>query len=221
MIKVNLQPKVSVEVKEGFKMPVWPAILLLIVVAAGAGSTYWTMQQKKLAAEAEIKRYDFQLRDFQKVITQYESAIEEKDYLKGKRDFVNGISQNQKLWIDFFDKLKERIPKDTWITNFQGERAGIYNIEGNAFSYASIGFFMLQFKSIPAITTVNLNNATSQGSSGKSAVEAIAKQFKLSGNMNLAGASGTTPFPSATRTPVAGAAPSGTPPATTPPTGAR
>jgi len=187
MLKVNLQPKVTLEVKEGFRMPLWPAILLGLIVAFGSGYTFWHMHKSRLFAESRIKQYDFKLRDFKKTLEEYETANNDKDYLQGKRDFVDSISQNQKQWIGFFDQLKARMPKDVWLTRFEGMRSGAYNIDGATFSFGSIGFFMIEMKSIPYITTVTLDNATSRGSTGgKTAIDAIAKTFKLTGDMKLA-----------------------------------
>ncbi len=174
------------EVKEGFRMPIWPAILLFLIVAFGSGYTFWHMHKDRLFAESRIKQYDFKLRDFQKTLDEYEAAKLEKDYLQGKRDFVNGISQNQKQWIGFFDELKARMPKDVWLNRFEGKRSGSYNIDGATFSFGSIGFFMIEMKSIPHINTVTLDNASSKGTTGgRNAVDAIAKSFKISGDMKL------------------------------------
>lgn len=174
------------EVREGFKIPVWIPIVLGLAVVGFIGYTYVDMQQARLSAEARIKQLDFKLRDFQKILDSYEMAKNEKDYLQAKRDFVNGISQNQKQWIDFFDELRAKMPKDCWIENFQGMRAGQYNLEGKTFTFSSVGFFMLQFNSIPQISTVTLDNATSSGTGSQNAAEAVAKSFRVSGDMKLA-----------------------------------
>ena len=167
-------------------MPLWVPIILLILVGSGIGYTYWMMSRDKLVAESKIKQLDFKLLDFKKTLSDYQAAVDEKNYLQEKRDFVDSISQNQKQWIDFFEQLKAKMPKDVWLKNFQGVRSGPYNIEGNTFSYGSIGFFMIQFKSIPAIKTINLESASSNaGAGGSNTVEAIAKTFKFTGNMAL------------------------------------
>jgi Tfp pilus assembly protein PilN len=188
MLKVNLQPKVTLEVKEGFKMPVWAPVILLIVIGCFAGYTHWLVHRDIAISESRIKQLDFKLRDFQKTLNEYQAAVYEKEYLQDKRDFVNGISQNQKMWVDFFDELKAKIPKDVWLTRFEGVRSGNYSLEGDTFSFGSIGFFMIQFKSIPDITTITLDAAMSRsGSGGGSAAEAIAKTFKIGGAMKLGG----------------------------------
>jgi hypothetical protein len=86
MIKVNLQPKVLIESGEGFKMPLWPLILLTIVLAAGVLGVMYVTSDRISAAEAEIRDLDFKLRDFQKTLDAFEQAKSEKDYLQGKRD---------------------------------------------------------------------------------------------------------------------------------------
>ncbi len=186
MIRVNLQPKVMIEAGEGFKMPLWPLILLTIVLAAGVLGVMYVTSDRISAAEAEIRDLDFKLRDFQKTLDAFEQAKAEKDYLQGKRDFVNSISSNQRQWVDFFDEVRAKIPKDVWLTKFEGERSGAYSLEGKTFSYSSIGFFMLQFNSIPYVTTVTLEQATAQKSGSKGGeAEAFAKSFKITGDMKL------------------------------------
>lgn len=188
MLKVNLQPKITLEVKEGFKMPVWAPIVLFVVIGGIAGYTHWLNHRDIMVKQSQIKQLDFKLRDFQKTLDEYQAALNEKDYLQDKRDFVNGIATNQKMWVDFFEQIKEKIPKDVWLTQFEGTRNGRYVLQGNAFSFGSIGFFMIQFKSIPDVTTVTLDGATGKtDSGGETAVEAIAKTFKLSGDMKLGG----------------------------------
>jgi len=187
MLKVNLQPKITLEAKEGFRMSWWFSIILFVFVGAAVGGTYWMTQQDILDKEAEIKQLDFKLRDFQEIISNYERAANEKEYLKGKRDFVQGISENQKQWIDFFDQLKEKTPKDVWYTRFSGNRTGSYDVEGNTFTFASVGFLMLQINSITHVNSVVLSTASGQTSreSGKNPMEAITKKFKISGSMTL------------------------------------
>ncbi len=190
MIRVNLQPKIALEIKEGFKLPIWLPILLFLALVVVAAGTYLDMSSKIKSAEALIKIYDFKLRDFQKILDEYEQTLAEKDYLQGKRDFVNGISQNQMQWVGFFDEMRSKMPKDVWLTSFEGQRSGDYDVEGRTFSFSSIGFFMLQFNSIPNISTVNLLSATADvgGSTGGKedrSIETLAKAFKISGAMKL------------------------------------
>ncbi|HOC92860.1 MAG TPA: PilN domain-containing protein [bacterium] len=186
MIKVNLQPKVLIDAGEGFKMPLWPLILLTIVMAAGVLGVMYVTSDRISAAEAEIRDLDFKLRDFQKTLDAFDQAKAEKDYLQGKRDFVHSISSNQKQWVDFFDEIRAKMPKDVWLTKFEGERSGSYTLEGQTFSYSSIGFFMLQFNSIPYVTTVALDQASAKKSGSSSGdVAAFAKSFKITGDMKL------------------------------------
>jgi Tfp pilus assembly protein PilN len=195
MIKVNLQPKVTLEAREGLRLPLWLPVIITIIVLGGIGSTYWMSNQRKLDAEAEIRELDFKLRDFQKIIADYEQVTHEKEYLKGKRDFVQGISENQKQWISFFDQLREKIPKDVWLTRFTGARSGDYDIEGSTYTFASVGFFMLQLNSITQVQSVTLE-ATAVGSprggtgtkeGGGADLNSITKSFKVKGGMELAG----------------------------------
>jgi len=191
MLRVNLQPRITVEVREGVRLPLWLPILIFIVVAMGCGGTYWTGQQDIANLDAEIKQLDFKLRDFQDILAEYEKAKKEKNYLQGKRDFVNGISKNQKQWTDFFDQMRETVPKDVWYTRFSAEREGTYSLEGKTFTYAAVGFLMLQVSSISHVDTVVLESTSaseggsSGGSGGENIVDSIAKQFSLSGRMKL------------------------------------
>jgi Tfp pilus assembly protein PilN len=185
MIKINLQPKISMEVKEGFKLPLWLPILLTVILTVSTAMAFWFMQQRRLTAEAQIKQLDYKLRDFQKIIDSYEQAKAEKDYLQQKRDFVNGISQNQKQWVDFFDELRAKMPKDVWIEKFDGMRAGTYSLDGRTFSYSSVGFFMLQFNSIPYISSVTLDQASSKQGTGAAGSTSVSKSFKITGEMKL------------------------------------
>lgn len=192
MLKVNLQPKVLTETKEGLRLPWWLPVILGVIVFSGIGWAHWSITQDRLKLETEIKQLDFKLRDFQKILSEYEIAQSEKEYLQGKRDFVNSISQNQSQWMDFFDQLKNKIPKDCWITRFEGARSGDYSIEGATFSFSSIGYFMLQLNDITHINSVNLEDASTElkeGSKGSSkdedAAKAMTKKFLLKGSMNL------------------------------------
>ena len=190
MLKVNLQPKIAVEAREGVRLPYWLPVIIAIIVGILCGGTYWVGQQDLVYLDAEIKQQDFKLRDFQTIIADYEKAEMEKSYLQGKRDFVSGISKNQKQWTDFFDQMKETVPKDVWYTRFNAERDGEYNIEGKTFTYASVGFLMLQVSSISHVESTTLDAASSSsggggGGEGANLIDEIAKQFKLSGQMAL------------------------------------
>ncbi len=167
-------------------MPLWPLFVIGILIAAGIGTVIAINDTKNLELDADIKKLNFALKDFEQIITEYKTATGDKEYLQGKRDFVNGISKNQEQWIDFFDQMRDRIPKDVWLTRFDGRRSGSYSIEGRTFTFASIGFFMLQFNSISHIGSVTLDQAAASNSSGKSDFDAVVKKFKISGSMSLA-----------------------------------
>lgn len=185
MIKINLQPKITLEVREGFRMPLWPVFVMAIIVAAGIGAVTYRYSIKDLELDANIKKLNFALKDFEQIIDEYNNAKSDKQYLQGKRDFVNGISQNQKQWIDFFDQVRDTIPKDVWILRLEGQRTGSYSLEGRTFTFASIGFFMLQFNSISHIGSVTLDTATTASQGSESDFDAVVKRFRLSGSMNL------------------------------------
>ncbi|MEW6201461.1 MAG: PilN domain-containing protein [bacterium] len=188
MIKVNLQPKIVIEIKEGVQLPLWPVGVFGAVIVIAMISFYWNMNTKIISSRAEIRKLDFKLRDFQRIIKEYEEATNERKYLQGKRDFVYGISKNQKLWVDFFDELKSSMPTDVWITRFEGNRTGEFRMEGNTYSYSAIGFLMLQLYSIDYITSISLENAsagTAGEVAGKTVGEVVSKRFQLRGTMSL------------------------------------
>lgn len=150
-----------------------------------AGS-YWSMYNDLQTYEVEIRDLEFKLSDFQEVITNKEDALRQKDYLQGKRDFVYGISDNQRQWTNFYDQMRERTPKDVWYTSFSGNRTGDFKLEGLTYTYSSVGFSMLQLNSISHISSVTLNQTTSDSKSGGgNAVASITKKFSLSGKMEL------------------------------------
>ena len=216
MIRVNLQPQVRAEVAEGFRLPPWVAILLGIIVFGAIGTTAYQITWNIAQANSTIKSLDNDLRDFQKIIKDYEDATDEKNYLTGKRDFVKSISENQKRWIQFFDELKRRIPRDVWLARMEVARNGAYTMEGGTFSYSAIGYFMLQMNSILAVQSVSLDSASSAGGatgqskSGASIIQQLTKGFKISGEIAMdkvalvatptqamPAATGTKPVPSA------------------------
>lgn len=194
MLRINLQPKVVLEAKEGLQLPLWPTALIAIMVVLGVGTIYMNTNTRIISSKAEIKRLDFDLRDFQKILSDYEEANQEQKYLKGKRDFVLGISESQRMWVDFFNKLAGTMPQDVWITRFDGKRIGGFTMEGNTFTYSAIGHYMLQLYSIEYIKVVNLESATGQapkanandkGASAETAASSLSKKFRMSGDMDL------------------------------------
>ncbi len=192
MIKVNLQPKVKLEIKQGLKLPLWPVIASFIIVILGIGYLYWNTNMRLLELASEEEQLRTRLKSFQGIIEDFNTAQEEKNYLEGKKNFVNSISQNQRQWTDLFDRIREKIPKDVWIDTLKASRDGQYDLDGATFTYSSIGHFMLQLNTIPHILTVQLEQAsTSKSSSGgdntkeSMAIAEIAKSFRLTGNMKL------------------------------------
>lgn len=186
MLRVNLQPKISLEVKEGIKLPYWLILITGIILGALVGGSYWSMITDLQTYEVEIKDLEFKLSDFQEVITNKEEAVRQKEYLQGKRDFVHGISNNQRQWTDFFDQLRERTPKDVWYTKFSGSRNGDYKVEGNTYTFSSVGFAMLQINSISHVSSVTLGQtAGNTKARGDNPLSSISKKFNLSGKMEL------------------------------------
>ena len=188
MLKTNLQPKIVVEVREGFQMPLWPLAVFGTIVVISMISIYWNMNTKVISARSDIRKLDYKLQDFQQIIKEYEDATNERRYLQGKKDFVVGISKNQKLWVSFFDELKANMPTDVWLIRFEGNRTGEYKMEGNTYSYSAVGYFMLQLYSMDYISSVFLEGASSGetgGLAGKTVGEVLSKRFQLKGTMNL------------------------------------
>lgn len=190
MLKINLQPRVVIELKEGLQLKWWMPIALAVMIAVGAGSVYLSQNTRIITHKAEIKQLEFDLRDFQKILQDFEDASNEKKYLTGKRDFVAGVSQNQRMWLTFFDQLTANMPTDVWINRMDATRVGDFHFEGNTYTYSAIGFFMLQLYSIEFITAVNLDGATgpsgSQSKAGKTTAESLSKKFRVTGKMDLA-----------------------------------
>lgn len=217
MIRVNLQPRIRTEAAEGLQLsPLW-AIALGIILVFGVGGVGYKVSWDITQAKSTINALDFQLRDFQKIIKEYADALDQKSYFTGKRDFVKGISENQKKWIEFFDALKKKTPKDVWLTKLDAARNGAYSVEGGTFSFSAIGYFMLQLNSIPAIKSVSLDQAAGVAGAAKeqgagaslSLVAQLTKVFKITGSMSMgsAEATGTTPLPGAPAAPGAAPAP--------------
>lgn len=180
----------SLEVREGLKLPFWLPILTGLIVAALVVGSYLSVSSNLDTQEVEIKHLKFKLADFEEVIKDKDAALMERDYLQGKRDFVQGISENQKQWTDFFDQMRDRVPKDVWFSKFQGSRNGEYKIEGFTFTFSSVGFAMLQMKSITHVGSVILGQTASEGGGGSGKgggdpIASITKKFSLSGTMEL------------------------------------
>ncbi|MFH1537961.1 MAG: PilN domain-containing protein [bacterium] len=187
MLKINLQPRVVIEIKEGIQLQWWIPIALGIVIAVATASIYLNLNTRMITQKAEIKQLQFDLKDFQQILDDFEEANNEKKYLTGKREFVKGVSENQRMWLAFFDALTTNIPTDVWINRMDASRIGEFSFEGNAYTYSAIGFFMLQLYSIDYITAVNLEGATGAGGAqtGETTAEALSKRFRVTGKMDL------------------------------------
>lgn len=189
MLKINLQPRIVVEAREGIQLQWWLPIVIGVAIAVGTLSVYLSLNTRVITNKAEIKQLEFDLKDFQQILEDFEEATNEKMYLTGKRDFVASVSQNQRMWLTFLDELTANMPTDVWVNRLDLNRIGDFSFDGNTYTYSAIGFFMLQLYSIDFITAVNLEGATGaagQSQSGKTTAESLSKRFRVTGKMTLA-----------------------------------
>ena len=188
MIRVNLQPRVVVEAKEGFQLPIWAPILFGLILVFGCGSVYWYLNFTVSGMAAQRTSLDNKLKDFQSVLNQYELASEDHDYLKAKRDFVQGISSNQHRWIEFLDMLKNKMPKDVWIDKMTIDASGELKVDGQTYSYDSVANFLFRLTKFPQLSSITLNQAASksQGSSQAGSMQdSMTKAFKITATSKL------------------------------------
>ncbi|MEW5945506.1 MAG: PilN domain-containing protein [bacterium] len=188
MIRVNLQPKIIIEEREGVQLPLWIPLVLLAALAVVTGALTWNMNVQVIDLNTQIRKADFKLRDFQRILKEFEEAQLEKKYLTGKRDFVVNISHNQELWLDFLDMFTANMPTDVWISSLDANRTGEFTISGNTYTYSAIGYFMLQLYSIDYVSSVSLTGATSSigaSKTGETVAEALSKKFQVKGTMAL------------------------------------
>lgn len=189
MIRVNLQPKMMAEAKEGFQIPVWVPILAGLFTAVICGGGYWYFNFQVSGLAAQKTGLENKLKDFQTILNQYEVASGDYDYLKDKRDFVQGISSNQHRWIEFLDMLKNKTPKDVWIDKLVVDANGSMKVEGQTYSYDSVANFMYRLTKFPQLNSVALDQAASKTQGGSSqaasAQDSMTKAFKISATAKL------------------------------------
>jgi Tfp pilus assembly protein PilN len=207
MIRVNLQPKIRLEKAEGFQLHWFWAVLLGVIVFGAMGFLAYQFSWQLTQSNSKIRSLDFELKDFQKIIKEYEDAVDEKNYLQGKRDFVKGISENQHQWISFFEDFKKKMPKDVYVTRLDIDRNGAYTMEGGTFSYSAIGYFMLQLNSIPFISSTTLESAGGGAGGGDDTaiLAKLTKIYRITGGVSMEAA--RAPTAATSTTPVPGAAP--------------
>ena len=182
MIRVNLQPRVVAEAKEGFQMPIWAPILLGLIIIFGCGGAYWYLNITLNNLESEKQSLEYKLKDFQALLLEFDKVSEDRDYLKEKRDFIEGISSNQAQWTYFFDLLKENTPKDIWIDSLIMDREGEFEVQGETYYYASVGHFILRLEAMPQLSEVSLEavGVKKTGSAQTGTVEEqMKKRFKI------------------------------------------
>ena len=179
-----------VEAKEGFQLPIWLPVLVGLIVVFGCGGVYWYFNFSISGLAAQKASLDNKLKDFQTVLSQYETASDDHDYLKAKRDFVQGISSNQHRWIEFMDMLKTKMPKDVWIDKMIIDANGQMKVDGETYSYDSIANFMYRLTKFPQLSGISLDQAASKtqgGSSteGASVQDSMTKAFKITATSKL------------------------------------
>lgn len=186
MLKVNLQPRLVREAREGFQLPLWAPILLGLIMVFGCGGAYWYITIQTSTKESLNKSLELKLRDFQDIIKEAELVREDRDYLNQKRDFISGISTNQAQWDYFFDMLKNNVPKDVWIDSLVMDRSGEFSVEGNTYYYGSVGHFVLRLEAMPQLQTVNIDAVGMKNVSGSENIEeSVTKMFKITAQAGL------------------------------------
>jgi Tfp pilus assembly protein PilN len=188
MERINLQPKVVIEAKTGFQIPIWVPILLGVMIVAGTVGGWWYQNSTISAFNAQNKELDFKLKNYQELHRQFKETTDDFEYLKAKRDYIHGISSNQAQWKYFFDLFKENMPKDVWVNHLLINRDGDFTLEGGTYSYSAIGHLIIRMEAMPQLSGVSLDTAmaTSRGeSTGGNVQAAMIKAYKIVGRAKL------------------------------------
>ena len=98
MLRTNLQPKVTVETKTGFQMPIWAPILLGVIVLGGIACSWWYTNLTINDLNSQKTSLQRKLQDFQALIREEEIKREDRDYLKDKLAYIRGLYNNQAQW---------------------------------------------------------------------------------------------------------------------------
>ena len=192
MLRINLQPKVTVEAKAGFQLPIWAPILLGILVIAGIGGSYWYLNLTMNDLNSQKNSLTRKLKDFQELIKEEARMREDRDYLNDKLTYIRSISSNQAQWTYFFDTLKDNIPTDVWIGKLTVKDTGEFEVQGSTYSYSAIGHFILRLEAMPQLSSVALDSAAAKarGSAqeGDTLEARLRKDYKITAQTSMLGA---------------------------------
>lgn len=192
MLRTNLQPRVTAEVKAGFHLPIWAPILLGVIVIAGMGGSWWYLNLTINDLNSQKTSVQRKLKDFQALIVEEERIREDRDYLKEKLSYIRSLYNNQAQWTYFLDTFKDNIPEDVWVQSMKVTEEGQLELEGGTYSYSAVGHFIIRLEAMPQLNSVALSQASAQA---RGSVEAGApletrmrKDFKITATTSLLGA---------------------------------
>ena len=185
MIRVNLLPeaqktraKKAPRVKR--EIPLTWIILGLVVVlitCVGLAVFHLGLQKKADVVQADIHRYQNEIKKLKIDIQKVERVKSERSELNNKLAVIDKLKSAQKGPVHLLDQLAGCIPPKVWLSNVS-ENGASMSMEGEALEHTAISRFMRNLEASPFFHNVELSGANSSGS-GRGEYE-DKKKFQLS-----------------------------------------
>lgn len=138
---INLLP-IEYREKERFNLLRVLAVVLLLLLFAGAGFLYYSLENEITIKENQVKNLETQLAAIEKVIQEVRNLEKDKALLAERVSVIEGLIKNQSRLTRVLGDFSETALPEVWLNNLSINANQTFNFAANTFNNYLVAQYM-------------------------------------------------------------------------------
>jgi type IV pilus assembly protein PilN len=178
---INLLPEEFKE-KEKFNLGRVLLILLIILLFAGSGYMYYSLENKIFTKENEVKNLEVQLAAIEKVIQEVRNLEKDKAELAQRVEVIENLIKNQSRLTRVLGDFSETTLPEVWLSNLSINANQTFSFSANTFNNYLVAQYMNTLKDHERFDAIELQYIRKQSTKITEYDETVdTVNFQLSG----------------------------------------